>query len=145
MNSKKQKPHQHIIKKTCQHVPSPRTCPTSTRPSSPATAARAVLSLEYCTKAQPLCTEQPTILPYLAKMVSTSALVTSSVFRFPMKTRELRERGSFLLVMLLQAIKLEMGDQLQTGVLKEKLINKSCDFCPSPQLCRTMKIEQKCC
>lgn len=68
---------------------------------SPATAALAFLSLAYCTKAYPLCTEQPTILPYLAKMASMSALVTTAVLRLPMKTRELRERGSFLLVTLL--------------------------------------------
>lgn len=92
---------------------SPSTCPTIMRPSSPATAALAFLSLEYWTKAQPLCTEQPTTLPYLEKMASTSALVTSSVLRLPMKTRELRERGSVLLVTLLLAIRLEVDDDDQ--------------------------------
>ena len=93
----------------------PRTCPTIMRPSSPATADRAFLSLAYCTKAKPLCTEQPTILPYLQKMASTSAFVTSSVLRFPMKTREFSERGSVLLVTLLAMRLLVVGDRLRGG------------------------------
>lgn len=71
------------------------------RAFSPATAARAFLSFMYCTKAYPLCTEQPTILPYLAKMTSMSVFCTMAVLRLPMKTLELSERGSFLLVTLL--------------------------------------------
>ena len=96
-------------------VSSPSTCPTMTRPSSPPTAARAVLSLAYWTKAKPLCTEQPTILPYLEKMASTSALAISSVLRLPMKTRELSERWSVLLVTLLAIWAAVVGDHLVMG------------------------------
>ncbi len=39
--------------------------------------------------------------------------MTSRVFRLPMKTRELRERGSVLLVTLLLAIRLEVEDDDQ--------------------------------
>ena len=101
--------------------PSPSTCPTIILPSSPPTAARAFLSLAYWTKAKPLCTEQPTILPYLEKMASTSALVTSRVLRLPMKTRELRERGSVLLVTLLAIRLLVVGERLKEG--DEKVYN----------------------
>lgn len=90
----------------------PSTCPTIILPSSPATAALAFLSLAYWTKAKPLCTEQPTIFPYLLKMASTSALVTNMVLRFPMKTREFRERGSVLLVTLLAIRLLVVGEWL---------------------------------
>ncbi|TNN47230.1 Rho-related GTP-binding protein RhoE [Liparis tanakae] len=91
---------------------SPSTCPTIILPSSEPTAVRALRSLANWTKAKPLCTEQPTILPYLEKMASTSALVTSSVFRLPMNTRELRERGSVLLVMLLAIRLAAVGERL---------------------------------
>ena len=52
-------------------------------------------------KPQPLCTEQPTILPYFEKMASTSDFLTTRVLRFPMNTREFMDRGSVLLVTLL--------------------------------------------
>lgn len=90
----------------------PSTCPTIILPSSPPTAALAFLSLAYWTNAKPLCTEQPTIFPYLLKMASTSALVTSMVLRFPMKTREFSERGSVLLVTLLAIRLLVVGECL---------------------------------
>ncbi|TNN55143.1 hypothetical protein EYF80_034667 [Liparis tanakae] len=57
-------------------------------------------------------------------MASTSPLVTSSVLRLPMKTRELRERGSVLLVTLLLAIGLPVrvagGLPARLSLLEEK-------------------------
>ena len=82
----------------------PKTWPAIILPSSPATAARAFLSLTYWTKAKPLWTEQPTILPYFEKIASTSDFLTTRVLRFPMNTREFMERGSVLLVTLLAIV-----------------------------------------
>ena len=82
----------------------PKTWPAIILPSSPATAARAFLSLTYWTKAKPLWTEQPTILPYFEKIASTSDFFTTRVLRFPMNTWEFMERGSVLLVTLLAIV-----------------------------------------
>lgn len=81
----------------------PNVCPANIRPFSPRTAPLACLSFRYCTKAYPLCTEHPTTRPYFEKMDSTSLFFTTAVFRLPIKTREFKDLGSFLLVMLLVA------------------------------------------
>ena len=81
-----------------------KTWPAIILPSSPATAARAFLSLTHWTKAKPLWTEQPTILLYSENIASTSDFLTTRVLRFPVNTWEFMEQGSVLLIPLLAIV-----------------------------------------